>query len=430
MHLRAGPIHLTSLRAWMVLRIALRRRLGVGGRCRRRAPAGIIRLMRIRNVRNWASILDDATRRQAEKTATLEILRAPLALMPDAHLGRGATIGSVLVTEDAIIPAAVGVDIGCGMAARRLDVRRLDLGNGALVRWHRAMRKLVPAGLGHWHGVPLPGAAEWMDANPPSNRLEKVEQARDQLGTLGSGNHFIELSVDEGDRVWLLLHSGSRGAGNQLARRHTKVAHELTGHLAPDRDLAWITDAVPAFREYLADLAWAQRYALQNRTMLLERAHMAVQVALDREMEATDEVNCHHNYAVREYVVELGREAYVTRKGAIRAGYGDRGLIPGAMGQASFIIRGLGNPKSYESCSHGAGRVLSRGRARKEIPLNSFDEAMRGVAWQSHSAAALLDEHPAAYKPVHQVMTDQADLIEIEHTLRAVANYKGVERRK
>jgi RNA-splicing ligase RtcB len=391
-------------------------------------PLGSFESMKIDNVRNWASILDDATREQAEKTATLGILRMPLALMADAHLGQGATIGSVLVTDDAIIPAAVGVDIGCGMAARRLDMNQLDVEDGTLVRWHRAMRKLVPAGLGHWYGDPLPGAAEWLDANPPSSRLEKVEQARNQLGTLGSGNHFIELSVDEGDHVWLMLHSGSRGAGNQLARIHTKVAQKLTGELAPNRDLGWITDDVPAFREYLADLDWSQRYALKNRTMLLERAHMAVEVALDRDVQATDEVNCHHNYAVQEYVVELGRKAYVTRKGAIRAGYGDRGLIPGAMGQASFIVRGLGNPRSYESCSHGAGRVLSRSRARKEIPLNSFEDAMRGVVWQSHDATALLDEHPAAYKPVEQVMSDQADLIEIEHTLRAVSNYKGVER--
>jgi tRNA-splicing ligase RtcB (3'-phosphate/5'-hydroxy nucleic acid ligase) len=384
--------------------------------------------MKTDNLRNWASILDDATREQARRTATLGILRAPLALMPDAHLGQGATIGSVLVTDDAVVPAAVGVDIGCGMAARRLDARECDVEDGGLLRWHRAMRKLVPAGLGRWHGTPLQGSAEWLAANPPSSRLEKVNPARNQLGTLGSGNHFIELSVDEVGNLWLLLHSGSRGAGNQLARLHSRVAQELTGEFAPDRDLAWIADDVPAFREYLADLDWSQRYAVQNRTMLLMRAHMAVEAALDRDIRATDEIDCHHNYAVREFVVDLGRKAYVTRKGAIRAGYGDRGLIPGAMGQASFIVRGLGSPKSYESCSHGAGRVLSRTRARREIPLNSFEEAMRGVAWQRDDASVLLDEHPAAYKPVEQVMTDQADLIEIEHRLRAVANYKGVER--
>jgi len=254
-----------------------------------------------------------------------------------------------------------------------------------------------------------------------------------QLGTLGSGNHFVEIAVDEAGAVWLLLHSGSRGAGNRLATVHVEQAKKLDRVRAqlgvpgaPWGDLAWLESGTREFEAYLNDLAWAQAYAMENRRLLLKGAHEALASVLG-DVRQLDEVNCHHNYAVQEYVVELGRTAFVTRKGAIRAGYADRGLIPGAMGQASFIVRGLGNALSYESCSHGAGRVMSRTAARKTIPLDSFAEQMRGVVWQDREAAALLDEHPDSYKPVEQVMADQADLVEVEHRLRAIANFKGVE---
>jgi RNA-splicing ligase RtcB len=389
------------------------------------------------NVRSWASILDGVTRDQAVLTSELPILRAPLALMADAHLGFGATIGSVLVTDDAVIPAAVGVDIGCGMAARQLDLDIGTVNSEHLHRWQSQMSERVPAGLGNWHVDPSVEAQDWMDLHPPSSRLEDVERAIVQLGTLGSGNHFVELSVDEAGAVWLLLHSGSRGPGNRLANIHQRIARELTGSLVPlkadgkpEKDLAWISDDVPAFREYLADLEWSQAYALENRRQLLIRATAALSAAIEDEPEVKDEVNCHHNYAVQEHVVELGRRAYVTRKGAIRAGLDDRGLIPGAMGQASFIVRGLGNPSSYESCSHGAGRSMSRRQARREIPLAEFEASMEGVVWQTIDSEALLDEAPQSYKPIEQVMTDQDDLVSIEHSLRAVANYKGVEERR
>jgi tRNA-splicing ligase RtcB len=322
------------------------------------------------------------------------------------------------------------------MAARRTGLKLEDLDDTDPGEWVRVMGETVPAGLGKWFEWDEvdTGAEAWVRANPPSARLGKPVKAIQQLGTLGSGNHFVELSVDEDGFVWILLHSGSRGAGNQLAQLHTAVANELTGHLAPDRNLAWIGVDSPRFGEYIEDLLWSQSYALHNRKMLLDGAHRAlrdvvrVRPRVERDAAATlDEVNCHHNYAVQEEVKEFGRPMYVTRKGAIRARVGDRGLIPGAMGQASFVVSGLGNPDSYESCSHGAGRTMSRTRARKDITPEQFLARMEGVAWQHLEASALLDEAPQSYKDVETVMADQADLVRIEHRLRAIANYKGVE---
>jgi tRNA-splicing ligase RtcB len=379
-------------------------------------------------VRSWASILDDATRAQAELTATLPILAAPLALMPDAHLGKGAAIGTVLVTENAVIPMAVGVDIGCGMAARRLNLTHDELDDRGPGRWVEQCRELVPAGLGHWHTNASPAALDWLETHAPSNNVDEVGRAAAQLGTLGSGNHFVELSVDQNTEVWLLLHSGSRGVGNRLALLHTQAAVASHGADAPDRDLAWLDAGTAEFEDYLRDLLWAQAYALENRRLLLSQSHLALEIALGQDVEAADEVNCHHNYAQNEYVEELGRPLFVTRKGAIRARLEDRGLIPGAMGQVSFVVSGLGNALSYESCSHGAGRVMSRTRARKELTAASLTERMAGVAWLDRHAQALLDEHPASYKPVEQVMADQADLVRVDYTLKAIANYKGVER--
>lgn len=380
-------------------------------------------------VRSWASVLDDNTRRQAEQTARLPIVSAPIALMPDAHLGAGATIGTVLVTENAVIPMAVGVDIGCGMAARKLNLRMTQLDDTDPRDWVRTCGELVPAGLGKWHAHPSVEASRWLDANPPSNNLAKDQwtKATSQLGTLGSGNHFVELSVDESGGVWLLLHSGSRGAGNKLAVIHGKRAAEINGNKVPDRDLAWLDAGTPEFDDYVWDLYWAQAYALQNRRMLLDGAHKALNKVLNFIVPTEDEVNCHHNYAVFEEVAELGKPMYVTRKGAISARKGDRGLIPGAMGQASFVVSGLGNPASYESCSHGAGRLMSRGQARRELDREAFTRAMEGVAWQDRNAEQLIDEAPASYKDVETVMRDQADLVKIDYRLKAIANYKGVE---
>jgi tRNA-splicing ligase RtcB len=378
-------------------------------------------------VRSWASVLDDVTREQAVRTAELPILSAPVALMPDAHLGAGATIGTVLVTERAVIPMAVGVDIGCGMAARKLALALDDLDDLATGRWVSACTLTVPAGLGKWHATPSEDASDWLERHPLPDALTDARRVADQLGTLGSGNHFVELSVDEEGGVWLLLHSGSRGAGNKLAQLHARAAIALNGARAPDRDLAWLDAGTPEFDAYVRDLEWAQAYAMENRRELLVRTHAALESVVERPIAVEDEVNCHHNYAAFEEVAELGRPMYVTRKGAISAHRGDRGLIPGAMGQASFVVSGLGNPASYESCAHGAGRAMSRHRARREISTDDFVARMAGVAWQDADAVALLDEAPQSYKDVETVMRDQADLVSIDHRLKAIANYKGVE---
>ena len=379
------------------------------------------------NVLSWASELDDLTREQAAKTARLPILAGHLALMPDAHLGKGATIGSVIPTESAVIPSAVGVDIGCGMAARRLDLRQDGLPDG-LEPWISEMAATVPAGLGRWHGEPSDAALEWFAENRPPPTLDDEGRAAAQLGTLGSGNHFIELATDEESRIWILLHSGSRGGGNKLATLHTKTArklHDGLGTRLEDPELAWLQEGTPEFDAYIRDLRWSQAFARENRRQMLSSTHRALETVLGREIATADEVNCHHNFTEREE--HGGRDVWVTRKGAIRARVGDRGLIPGAMGQRSYVIRGLGNDASYESCAHGAGRRMSRRQARKQLTLESFAEAMGMTAWQHANAQALLDEHPSAYKPIDVVMRDQADLVEIEHELHGIANYKGVE---
>ena len=372
---------------------------------------------------SWASILDPQTERQARVTSELPIIEGHVALMPDAHLGIGATIGSVIPTRSAVIPSAVGVDIGCGMAARRLDLRAEHLPSGRLTAWVHSMRGAVPAGLGHWHQRPREDAREWFEANPPPPTLDMVEQAMAQLGTLGSGNHFIELAADADGWVWILLHSGSRGGGNKLATMHMKVARRVCAYPLPDKDLAWLEQGTPEFEAYLRDLRWSQRYARRNRELMLLATHAALAGVLGRDLAPTFEVNCHHNYT--ELEEHGGRRLWVTRKGAIRAGVGDWGLIPGAMGQRSFVVHGLGNPEAYESCAHGAGRAMSRHRARKTLSIEDFESVMGDAAWQRESARQLLDEHPSAYKPLEVVMRDQADLVEVVHELRAIANYKG-----
>ena len=383
------------------------------------------------NVLSWASELDENTIEQAARTARLPILAGPLALMPDAHLGMGATIGSVIATESAVIPSAVGVDIGCGMAARRLDLRAEHLPDAGLDGWVEAMTRRVPAGLGNWHGESSDDALAWLVAHPPPDSLAKPGRAAEQLGTLGSGNHFVELALDEQGWVWILLHSGSRGGGNQLATLHTKVArrlHEGLGTELEDPELAWLQQGSAEFDAYIRDLGWAQAYARENRRQLLAVTHRALEETLGREVADTDEVNCHHNYTELEQQPD-GRWLWITRKGAIHAGVGARGLIPGSMGQRSYLVVGLGEPSSYASCSHGAGRRMSRTQARKTLSVERLQAQMAGRAWQAADAQALLDEAPEAYKPIDVVMRDQADLVEVEVELRSIANVKGVEHR-
>jgi RNA-splicing ligase RtcB len=378
------------------------------------------------NIRSWAIELDELAEEQARRTAELPILGGPLALMPDAHGGYGCTVGSVIATEGAIIPSAVGVDIGCGMAAveTSLSLSQLpDNLDGLLDR----IAEVIPAGMGKGHGRrPEGNAARVLDSlGLPNNHLTsgQIDTLGAQFGTLGSGNHFVEVCADENDQVWLLLHSGSRGIGNQLAQGHINLARQQELGLE-DPDLNWFLQGTHEFNAYIRDMQWGQRYAMANREQML--------LALSRAFfdyvgagQWTGAINCHHNYAEKEPYG--GKALWITRKGAIRAGLGELGLIPGSMGTRSYVTEGLGNPLSYQSSSHGAGRRMSRKRARRELSLDSFHEKMKDKTWQADSANDLLDEHPDAYKDIDQVMEAQKDLVKVRHELRAILNYKGTK---
>lgn len=306
---------------------------------------------------SWASDVDPGTIRQAEKAARMEIVEDHIALMPDAHVGMGATVGSVIPTRGAVIPSAVGVDIGCGMVAAELDVTEDQLPDSLealLVRIERA----IPAGVGKGHDLIDNRADHWLRDHRPATDLsgDKAIKAAKQFGTLGSGNHFVELCVDERSRCWVVLHSGSRGIGNQLAQAHIakakKMAKEAMRSLE-DPDLAYFVQATPEFEAYITDMGWAQDYARANRDQMMNRAMREVFASIGFGRE-TQRINCHHNFTQRE--VHDGRELWVTRKGAIKADVGDLGVIPGSMGTRSYIVSGKGNPASWMSCSHGAGR--------------------------------------------------------------------------
>lgn len=377
------------------------------------------------NLLSWASEIDDAAVTQAARTARLPFVAGHVALMPDAHVGIGATVGSVIPTEGAIIPAAVGVDIGCGMVATETTLTAADLPD-SLAGLMPLVERHIPAGVGKGHDDPALDSA-LSDLGLPHTALTPRQEKTValQFGTLGSGNHFVEVCLDERDRVWTVLHSGSRGIGNQLATQHIADAKKaMLGQVAvlEDPDLAHFTQGTPEFTAYVEDMLWAQRYAMASRA----RMDRVLSQALFRVVgggERVRSINCHHNFTQMES--HLGKELWITRKGAIKADRGDEGVIPGSMGTRSYIVRGLGNPESYHSCSHGAGRRMSRGRARRELSPGSLAEAMRGRTWNADRAAALVDEHPEAYKPIDQVMADQRDLVEVRHTLSQVFNYKG-----
>ena len=375
---------------------------------------------------SWASDIDPGTLRQAEKAARLPIVAGHVALMPDAHVGIGATVGSVIPTTGAVIPAAVGVDIGCGMIAAELDVTASQLPD-TLEPLLGRIERAIPAGVGKGHDDVARKADTWLSANRPATVLgtERSVKAAKQFGTLGSGNHFVELSVDERARVWVVLHSGSRGIGNQLAQLHIAKARRLAKDLQlrlEDPDLAYFLEGTAEFEAYIADMLWAQDYARANRDAMMDNALREVFGFLGFGSE-TRRINCHHNFTQRE--VHDDRELWITRKGAIKAGVGDLGVIPGSMGTRSYIVAGKGNPASWTSCSHGAGRRHSRTQAKKLFTTTDLADQMTGKVWLSSRAASLVDEIPSAYKDIDQVMADQADLVEVRHTLHQVLNYKG-----
>jgi tRNA-splicing ligase RtcB len=377
---------------------------------------------------NWASVLEDSTREQALRTASMPFVRPHLALMPDAHLGKGATVGSVIPTDGAIIPAAVGVDIGCGMMAVRTQFTAADTAGRDLSALHRAIARAVPLSAGGANQKVLPTAeprvAELREL-PGADQADAVlRRWPQQLGSLGSGNHFIEVSLDEADRVWLFLHSGSRGVGNKLASRHIRVAQEQCARRSvdlPDRDLAYLVEGEPAFDAYIEALRWAQRFAFLNREEMMDRVVAQTGRFLGAAVERAETVNCHHNYTERE--THFGREVWLSRKGAISAREGEWGLIPGSMGTASYVVTGRGNVPSLMSSPHGAGRSFSRSAARKRFTRADLDARMAGIAWGRSDA--FLDEHPDAYKDIDAVMADAADLVEVRHTLRQIVNVKG-----
>jgi tRNA-splicing ligase RtcB len=381
--------------------------------------------------------LEDEAREQLINIARLPFIHGWVAVMPDVHLGKGATVGSVVPTVGAIVPAAVGVDIGCGMIAARTTLTASDLPD-QLHGIRGAIERAVP------HGR-TPGARDkgaW--ANPPPAALEGWGQLQEDfkrivekhpklartnqlnhLGTLGTGNHFVEICLDEEQRVWFMLHSGSRGVGNAIGSHFIELAKQDMRRWMinlPDQDLAYLPEGSEHFADYVFAVEWAQRFARTNRAIMMRHVVEAVRQAIPKPFEAQAEaVNCHHNYVSREH--HFGKNVLVTRKGAVSARRGELGIIPGSMGAKSFIVRGLGNEHSFHSCSHGAGRVMSRTAARKLITLEQHREATAHV--ECRKDAEVIDESPAAYKSIEAVMAAQRDLVEIVHTLRQVVCVKG-----
>ncbi len=379
--------------------------------------------------------IEENTINQARLAAKLPFVHSHVALMPDAHVGIGATVGSVIATHGAIVPAAVGVDIGCGMIATRTNLRATDLPDN-LSPLHDAITRAIPSGVGRGHdrgahaGPELREQAWWPREHQPQmvQHSEKLwRKTVDQSGTLGSGNHFVEICLDESDAVWIVLHSGSRGVGNEVAKRHIEGAKKLMKRYfieLDDPDLAYFAEHTPQFDEYIHDMLWAQDYARSNRELMMVAALEALErVTGHPNLWAVETTNCHHNYTEMEH--HHGRDLWITRKGAIRARAGDKGIIPGSMATGTYIVEGLGNARSFDSASHGAGRRMSRGVARKTVTEAELRAAMAGKAWNEDEAKTLLDEAPAAYKPIEDVMNAQSDLVRIVHTLRQVLNYKG-----
>ncbi|GHE33411.1 RNA-splicing ligase RtcB [Streptosporangium violaceochromogenes] len=378
-----------------------------------------------RNLISWASDIEPETIEQAARAARLPFVDDHVALMPDAHVGMGATVGSVIPTRGAIIPSAVGVDIGCGMVATETNLTAADLPD-TLDALMPLIEQRIPAGVGKGHDDPRVDVFLSQVGTPHTSLTGKQENtAITQFGTLGSGNHFVEVCLDERDQVWTVLHSGSRGIGNQLATRHIGEAKKLMKRYfisLEDPDLAYLVQGTPEFTAYIEDMLWAQRYAMASRARMAEVVAASLFEVIGHG-ETVRTINAHHNFTQQER--HHGRDLWITRKGAIKAAAGDEGVIPGSMGTRSYIVTGLGNPASYDSCSHGAGRRMSRTQARRELTAASLTEAMGNRTWNADRAAALVDEHPEAYKSIDQVMEDQKDLVTVQHTLRQIFNYKG-----
>lgn len=392
----------------------------------------------------WADELEETAQKQLQNLANLDIIYPHIAAMPDVHWGIGATVGSVIPCLKAIIPAAVGVDLGCGMLAAKLNLHASDLPDH-LYAIRNAIEKAVPHGRTHqggrqdrgaWHHVPDAILQHWKNIDINISLKDVLERhprlmssrtnTLEHLGTLGTGNHFIELCLDEQQQVWIMLHSGSRGIGNRIGTYFIELAKqdmkEQLGHL-PDQELAYFKEGSRYFADYVKTVAWGQNFAQLNRQMILEQTLSALKQALNRaDLHLIAQViQCHHNYVAQEQ--HYGKSVWVTRKGAIRAEKGDYGIIPGSMGTQSYIVRGKGNPLALHSCSHGAGRKMSRGEAKRRFSTADLQAQTQGV--ECRIDQGVLDEIPEAYKNIERVMELQSDLVEVVHTLKQVVCVKG-----
>ncbi len=383
--------------------------------------------------------VDEKAKEQLMKTAQMPFIHKWLAVMPDVHVGKGSTIGSVIPTKGAIIPAAVGVDIGCGMMAARTSLTAEDLPEN-LFELRCAIEEAVPHGRvvnrnkrdkGAWDEIPEKTAMAWKNLERDFKRITditpKLEKTNNivHLGTLGTGNHFVEMCLDEDDRVWIMLHSGSRGVGNAIGTHFIELAKKDMQRWMinlPDKDLAYFPEGTDHFNDYVFAVEWAQNFARTNREIMMAHTIEAVRKVITKPFDAEVEaINCHHNYVTKEN--HYGENIFVTRKGAVRARKGDMGIIPGSMGAKSYIVRGLGNEESFCSCSHGAGRVMSRTEAKKRVSIEEHIEAVKGV--ECRTDADVVDETPSAYKDIDKVMEAQKDLVEVVYILKQVLCVKG-----
>ncbi len=385
-------------------------------------------------VRIWTDEVESTALQQLHNVAQLPFLFHHVAAMPDVHAGIGATVGAVIPTRGAIIPAAVGVDIGCGMSALRLSLKAADLPD-SLSRLRSSIEAAVPVGFAQHDGgdtrsdaaAPLGARLHRITGRHPG--IAKMQRQHDsvwvrQLGSLGGGNHFIELCADESDALWVMLHSGSRGIGNCIGRYFIEAARNELGRRdarLPDRDLAWFDEGTPLFDDYVEALGWAQDYAWANRHEMMQLVLQALEEHLPPFRISGEAISCHHNYVAQE--THFGERVYVTRKGAIRAGAGELGIIPGSMGTRSYIVRGRGNPDSFCSSAHGAGRRMSRTEAKRRYSRADVAAQTRGV--ECRKDGGIIDEIPAAYKDIDAVMAHQTDLVEVVHTLKQLVCVKG-----
>lgn len=385
-------------------------------------------------VKIWTDDIDERSKEQLSNIASLPFIHHHVAAMPDVHLGIGATIGSVIATHKAIIPAAVGVDIGCGMLACRLSLTGNDIDEKSLKKVFDQITRDVPVGRGqHQDSRALVDVAKPFEARLTAMTQKHPDLLKSfgkfsnwiyQMGTLGGGNHFIEVCLDENNQVWVMLHSGSRGIGNGMADYFIKLARKDMERWMinlPDRDLAYFPEGTEHFDDYVEGVHWAQEYAFQNRQSMLDLILAGMRRHLPAFEAVNQVVNCHHNYVAIEH--HFGENVYVTRKGAIRAREGDLGIIPGSMGTKSYIVRGKGEPESFTSCSHGAGRRMSRTAATKEFTEADMEKQTRGVICRKDKG--VIDEIPGAYKDIDEVMANQADLVDVVHTLKQVVCVKG-----